>query len=141
MYTAANVFSKIISFILAVLFIVVGLIFFFKYDPDAYDVKTTGVIVEIEEHWEMVGDDNEIAYTPYIDYTVGDTKYEHVEFPQYDSSMDVGDEVEFFYMSKDPTQIAGTDKAFGKYFGLGIAVIGVIMLAISVIKFFKGRAL
>lgn len=50
------------------------------------------------------------------------------------------EEVDFVYMSKNPTRIAGTDKENGKYFGLAFALIGVVMLSISVVKFFKGRA-
>ena len=130
----AGFFSKTTTLIVAVLFIVIGLLFFIKFDPDEYDVLTTGTIVEIDEHYEYVGDDNELVHTVYIDYTVGDTKYEHVDYGSYNHKMKVGDEVELYYMSSDPTQIAGTDKEFVPYIGLAFAVVGVIMLIVPIVK-------
>lgn len=135
----ANVFAKSISIIIALMFIVIGSIFFFKYDPDAYDTKGTGKIVEIDEHYEFVGEDNQLVNTVYIDYTVGEEKYEHVEFFEYHSGMKVGDEVEFFYMSDDPSQIAGSDKGATPYIGLAFAIVGVIMLVFTVVKIVKKK--
>ena len=130
----AGIFSKTTTIIISVLFIVIGLIFFIKFDPDEYDVLATGTIVEIDEHYEYVGDENQLVHTVYIDYTAGDTKYEHVEYGSDNHKMQVGDTVEFYYMSSDPSQIAGTDKELTPYIGLGFAVVGVIMLVVPIIK-------
>ena len=130
----ARIFSKTTSLIIAVLFIVIGLIFFLKYDPDAYDIQTTGTIVEIEEYYDYTGDETTLMHTVYIDYTVDGTKYEHVDYGSYNHKMKIGDEVELYCMSSDPTQIAGTDKEFVPYIGLGFAVVGVIMLVLPLIK-------
>ena len=130
----ARIFSKTTSLIIAVLFIVIGLIFFLKYDPDAYDIQTTGTIVEIEEYYDHTGDETTLMHTVYIDYTVDGTKYEHVDYGSYNHKMKIGDEVELYCMSSDPTQIAGTDKEFVPYIGLAFAVVGVIMLIVPIVK-------
>ena len=134
-----NIFSKSVSIIVGVMFLVIGLIIFLKYDPAEYDVKATGKIVDIEEHYEYIGDDPKLVRTVFIDYTVDGKKYEHIEFIESDSNMKIGDEVEFFYMSKDPTQIAGTDKEKAPYVGLIFAVIGAIILAVTAIKIIKKK--
>lgn len=136
-FSFPSIFSKTTSIIIGVVFIVVGLLMFTRFDPDAYDVKATGTIVEIEEYYDYTGDKMQLAHTVYIDYSAGDTKYEHVEFVEYNHKMKVGDEVEFYYMSDDPTQIAGTDKEYTPYYGLGFAAIGLIVLAVTVIKIFR----
>ena len=135
----ANFFSKSVSIIVGLMFLIIGSIFFFKYDPDAYDVPAIGTITDIEEHYESIGEDNELVHTVYIDYTADGTKYEHVEFPGYNSGMKIGDTVDFFYMSEDPTQIAGTDKGSTPYFGLAAAVVGLIILIVTVVKIIKRK--
>lgn len=139
MATAANAFSKIISIIIAVMFLVIGLIFFFKYDPDAYDMQGTGTIAEIVERYETSGDDNRLVYDVFIDYTIDGKEYKHVDFFEYDSSMKEGDKVEFYYMSSDPSQIAGSTKDAAPYIGLGAAVLGFIMLVVTVVKIIKKK--
>lgn len=132
----ANVFSKVTSFVVAVLFLVLGLVFFFKYDPDAYDMEGKGTVAAIEENYS--GDD--LTYDVYIDYTVDGQKYERAPYFEYDSSMKVGDEVSFYYMSADPSQIAGSTKDAAPYIGLAFAAVGLIMLAVMVLKVIRGTA-
>lgn len=125
--------------VVGLLFLVVGLLFFFNYDPDAYDTEVTGTIVDIDEHYELVGDDNELQYTVYVDYTVGDKTFSHAEYPGYNSSMKVGDTLNFFCMSKDPAQIAGSDKNAAPYIGLGFAVAGLIIVVITVLRMIRKK--
>ena len=134
-----KLYSKAVIVLVSVMFIVVGLIFFFNYDPDAYDVKASGTIVEIEEHYEMIGGENELQHTAYIDYQVGRETFRHVPFPSYNSKMKVGDVVEFYYMSSDPSQIAGLDKEKTPYIGLAFAVIGLLMLVVSAVTSLRKR--
>ena len=133
-FNIANGFAKTISIIIGVMFLVIGMIFFLIYDPAAYDAQGTGTIVDIEEHYELVGDEDELVNTVYIDYSAGGKKYTHAVFPSYHSGMQVGDAVEFYYMSQDPTQLAGTDKDIAPYFGLAFAVIGFLMLIRLVLR-------
>ena len=133
--------AKVISVLVAVVMIVLGLIFFFKFDPKAYDKKGTGIIVEIDEHYELVGGDNELMHTVYIDYDAERQAYKHAEFPEYNSGMEVGDTVEFYYMSEDPSQIVGSDKDAAPYIGLAFAVVGLIMLLVQAFQFLRGRHL
>ncbi len=118
---------------------VIGLIFFFKYDPAAYDTKGTGTIAEIDEYYETVGDDWELVHRVYIDYEAAGKKYEHVDYFEYNDRMKTGDTVTFYYMSEDPGQIAGSDKEYVPYYGLGFAIIGLIMLVVSLIKTIKRK--
>ena len=140
MVKAAGIFSALISLVIGLMFLVGGLIFFLKYDPDAYDMHGTGIIVEIDEHYESIGGENELQHTVYIDYSAGGQKYEHVEFMEYRSRMAVGDTVEFYYMSEDPTQLAGTGKENTPYWGLGFALIGAADLGFMIFRTLRRRA-
>lgn len=127
----ASFLSKAFIFIFGAIFAAVGLLFFLNYDPSVYDVKTTGEIVEIYEHY---GHGSDIEHTVYIDYYAGGKKYEHVELGEYNFTMDVGDEVEFYYNSSDPTQIAGSMKDIAPYVGLAFAVVGFLIIIVTAIK-------
>ncbi len=134
-----NVFSKVISVIVGLMFLAGGLLFFFKYDPAAYDTPATGTIVEINEYYDYTGEDSQLMHDVYIDYKAGDEVFEHAPYFEYNSSMKVGDEVEFFYMSSDPSQIAGSNKESSRYFGLAFAVIGLIELIITAVKIVRKK--
>lgn len=137
MFRAANVFSKVVSIIVALMFLVIGLIFFLKFDPDAYDMECTGTIVEINEYYEHVGGDNQLMHDVFIDYTAGGQRFEHVAFFEYNGDMEVGDTVSFYYMSEDPSQIAGANKGSTPYIGLGISVLGLVMLVVTGVKILR----
>lgn len=139
MLRVSNVMAKAISIAIGLIFLVVGLIFFLKYDPAAFDTEGTGTIVEINERYEYVGDDAQLVHDVYIDYSVGDETFEHVEFFEYNNGMKVGDTVKFFYMSEDPSQIAGSDKDKAPYFGLAFAVVGLGMLVVTVVKIIRRK--
>ncbi len=138
-FNISNVFSKAVSIIVGLMFLVGGMIFFLKYDPAAYDTEATGTIVDIVERYEMTGDDNQLVHDVYIDYTAGGKSFEHVEYFGYNSKMKVGDTVHFFYMSEDPSQIASDNKESTPYFGLGIAVIGLGLLVVTGVKIIRRK--
>ena len=139
MENLVKIIKTIGCFVVGLLFLVAGLLFFFKYDPDAYDTEVTGTIVDINEHYELVGGDNELQYTVYVDYTVGDKTFSHAEYPGYNSSMKVGDTVNFFCMSSDPSKIAGLDKNAAPYIGLGFAAAGLVLLVIAVLQLIRKK--
>ena len=139
MENLVKIIKTIGCFVVGLLFLVAGLLFFFKYDPDAYDTEVTGTIVDINEHYELVGGDNELQYTVYVDYTVGDKTFSHAEYPGYNSSMKVGNTVNFFCMSSDPSKIAGLDKNAAPYIGLGFAVAGLVILVIAVLQLIRKK--
>lgn len=134
-----NFMAAAIAFPVAIAFLILGSVFFLKFDPAAYDVKATGTIVAIDEYYESIGGENELMHTVYIDYSAGGKKYTHVVFPSYHFGMQVGDAVEFYYMSQDPTQLAGTDKDIAPYFGLAFAVIGFLMLIGLVLRLIRRK--
>ena len=129
-----RLYGRIVGILIGSIFIVVGLLFFKTYDPDAYDVKTMATIVQIDEEYDII--DEEYDYTVYVDYIANGKEYKNINYGAYNSSMDVGDEVELYYMSSDPTQIATPDKDIAPYIGLGAAVIGAGIIVFSIIKRF-----
>ena len=134
-----GVVGRVISILVSLMFLVGGLIFFFCYDPAAYDSQGTGTVADIVESFDTAGDMDDTHYDVYIDYTVDGKKYEHVEYFEYHTGMKVGDKVEFFYMSRDPSQIAGSSKNAGPYIGLAFAVVGLVMLVVTVVRMIRGR--
>ena len=74
---------------------------------DLYDSTVTATVVDVQEEWDHTGEDSELVYHVYIDYEVDGVKYEHVESPESDSTMQVGDKIELLYQSKDPSKISG----------------------------------
>lgn len=104
---------KVFSIIFAVVFVVAGIFVIVMgvnrlNSKKDYDASTTGVIVGIEREWTGTDEDgfDQYSYTVYIDYEVDGQKYENVQYPSYDSSMQKGGEVEVLYQSSDPTNIA-----------------------------------
>ena len=104
---------KLFSIIFAVVFVVAGIFVIVMgvnrlNSKKDYDASTTGVIVGIEREWTGTDEDgfDQYSYTVYIDYEVDGQKYENVQYPSYDSSMQKGGEVEVLYQSSDPTNIA-----------------------------------
>lgn len=106
-----------------------------------YDSSVTATIVDVEEHWESGGADeaDTLVKTFYIDYEINGVKYEHVEAPESNDSMQVGDTVEILYQSKNPEKISG--KNIGKTAALTIGV-GALFLIVGiflVLKALMGR--
>ena len=131
--------AKIICVLIGIVFIVIGTIVAVTANPKAYDKETTGIIVHIDEHWETHVDEDDLVHDVYIDYTVDGKTYTNVQYPEYKAGMQVGDEVKVYYQSENPLLIAGEGKDLLPVFGIGFAVIGLIMIAVSVISFLKGR--
>ena len=130
----SRLFRTIITVAVSAVFIVVGLVFFTSYDPSVYDVKATGTITDMDEHYESIGGDNELVCDVYIDYVADGKNYEHVEFGEWNSGMRLGDEVEFWYMSSDPAKIASAGKDAAPYFALAFAIVGFVILAVTIIR-------
>lgn len=134
------VMVRIIPFLIGIVFIVLGITFFLRFKPEAYDAKATGRIARIEQHYESIAGENEIINTVYVDFTAGDKKYENVELKEYNPFMKVGDDIEIFYMTSDPTKIIGAGKDNVPYFGLGFALIGLAVIVIELIKIKRVRS-
>ncbi len=134
-----HVFATVISIVIGLMFLIGGLLFFLKYDPASYDKQATGTIVDIEERYETIGDDDQLVYDVYIDYTVEGKTFEHVEYFEYHTGMKKGDTVTFYYKSTDPSQIAGSDKDMAPYFGLAFAAVGLVMLVVTGIRIVRKK--
>ena len=133
---AARGVSAFISIAVSILFIVGGILFFVKFDPDAYDCSTTATITRIEEEYNIT--DEQYDYHVFVKYTVDGNEYE-TEYGSYHSGMHEGDEVELWYMSSDPMNITSGNKDLAPFIGLGFAALGLILLVVDVIKFLRRR--
>lgn len=132
MENIVKIFSSVIAIIVGLMFMAGGLFFFFTFDPDEYDMETTGTIVEITEEYNI---QNEVwDYTPYIDYDAMGQKFKHVAYDTYKSSMEVGDEVVVYYKHGHPEEFVGGDKDSAKIVGLVFAIAGFLIMFPGIFK-------
>ncbi len=89
-----------------------------------YDSRTQAVISEILEEPDYGEDSFGYTYTVYVDYEIGGKRYEHVEFPAYNSGMQEGDSIDILYRSDDPGKIETPDN-------LSASVIGIILESVK----------
>ena len=132
---------KLFSIIFAVVFFVAGVFVIVMgvnrlNSKKDYDASTTGVIVGIEREWTGTDEDgfDQYSYTVYIDYEVDGQKYENVQYPSYDSSMQKGGEVEVLYQSSDPTNIAEGNLTGNATIMIVIGAVCVLFGAAAVVK-------
>ena len=132
--------KKLVSIVLSVVFIAGGVAFIVLgihqiSTKDLYDSTVTATVVDVEENLDTITDPEnaETNVTVYIDYEVDGVKYEHVEAPEYDSSMKVGDTMEILYQSKDPSKYSGQNigQTAAIFIGLG-AVLAIAGCAATV---------
>lgn len=118
-------------------FIVFGLLMFltciyFLIKGDDIDYrKTQGTITRIESYY--VDEDN--YYEAYVEYKVGANKYE-VLYPNYDSSMRVGDKLVVLYNPEEPTFIQAEHSERTLYV---VASVSLITTIVSTYQFIKSR--
>lgn len=108
------------------LFLIVGLLTLFTFNPKEYNGTTTATIVDFEQQ-TGVGDENNDIIT-YVDYSVDGVRYTHVPYNSYNFTMDVGDEVNIYFKTSDPSQIAAPGKNIIPFVGIGAAVLGAAVL-------------
>ncbi len=132
---------KLFSIIFAVVFVVAGIFVIVMgvnrlNSKKDYDASTTGVIVGIEREWTGTDEDgfDQYSYTVYIDYEVDGQKYENVQYPSYDSSMQKGGEVEVLYQSSDPTNIAEGNLTGNATIMIVIGAVCALLGAAAVVK-------
>ncbi len=133
----APVIFSILAVIFGTVFIVSGITTL--KNKNLYDSTVNATVVDIQEEWQTVGEDDQLVTTYYIDYEVNGVKYEHVECPESNGNMKVGDTVEILYQSKDPSKISGrniTSKGIIFIAGGAVAALGGGIAAIK--KFLAG---
>lgn len=135
-------FAPIIFSILAVVF---GIVFVINgitmlKNRDLYDSTVTATVVDIQEEWQTVGDDDQLETIYYIDYEVDGTKYEHVECPETNGNMKVGDTVEILYQSKDPSKISGHNITSSGIIFIAVGAVAALGGCLALVrKFITGR--
>lgn len=95
----------IVALVLGIIVVISGIIGI--RDRKLYDSTAVATVTDIQEHWEDTGEDSHLVTTVYIDYEVNGKEYKHVEAPESDSSIQIGDRVEILYQSKNPEKIEG----------------------------------
>lgn len=97
--------GPIIAIILGIVVVVAGV---HKLSTkDLYDSTAQATVVDVQEEIENDGEDTRTVTKVFIDYEVDGVKYEHVEAPESDSTMQIGDTVEILYQSKNPSEYSG----------------------------------
>ena len=108
------------------LFLIVGLLTLFTFDPKEYNGTTTATIVDFEQQ-TGAGDENNDIIT-YVDYSVDGVRYTHVPYNSYNFTMNIGDEVKIYFKTSDPSQITAPGKNIIPFVGIGAAVLGAAVL-------------
>lgn len=108
------------------LFLIVGLLTLFTFNPKEYSGTTTATIVDFEQQTGAGEDDNDII--TYVDYFVDGVRYTHVPYNSYNFTMDVGDEVKIYFNPSDPSRIAAPGKNIIPFVSIGAAVLGAAVL-------------
>lgn len=136
--------QKIVRLIIPIFAIIMGIIAIVSgvhkmATKDLYDSTVTATVVDVQKEWDNTGEDSELVYHVYIDYEVDGVKYEHVESPESDSTMQVGDTIELLYQSKDPTKISGKNITGNSVIMIVVGAIVAIGGIIAEIKAFIRR--
>ena len=136
--------QKIVRLIIPVIAIVLGIVAVISgvrklANKDLYDSTVTATIVDIQEEWDHSGEDSTLIYHVYVDYEVDGVKYEHVESPEADNTMRVGDKIDLLYQSKDPTELSGKNITGNSVLIIAIGAVVAVGGIIAEIKAFVGR--
>lgn len=136
--------QKIVRLIIPVIAIVLGIVAVISgvrklANKDLYDSTVTATIVDIQEEWDHSGEDSTLIYHVYVDYEVDGVKYEHVESPEADNTMRVGDKIDLLYQSKDPTELSGKNITGNSILIIAIGAVVAVGGIIAEIKAFVGR--
>ena len=135
---------KIVRLIIPVIAIVLGIVAVISgvrklANKDLYDSTVTATIVDIQEEWDHSGEDSTLIYHVYVDYEVDGVKYEHVESPEADNTMRVGDKIDLLYQSKDPTELSGKNITGSSILIIAIGAVVAVGGIVAEIKAFVGR--
>ena len=121
-------FFPIILSITAVAFGIVFVISGIKTiaNKDLFDTQITATVVDIQEELQIATDPegvDEIVNVAYIDYEYGGKKFEHVESPEQNNKLKIGDTVEILVQSKNPEKISALNPTKG---GIIFIVVGAV---------------
>lgn len=100
--------------------------------PNTATKQTTGTIVDIVSDYNF--DLEDTKYTAYIEYSARGHKYTHVEFPAYNSSMNVGDKVTVLYDPDNPEHIEAEGSEKVPYI---TGAVSLVILAVGIVSFIK----
>ena len=137
--------KKILPIIISVVAIIFGIVAIVNgvktiSERDLYDSTVTATVVDVQEEIDSSDPENaQTNTTVYIDYEIDGTKYEHVEAPEYDSGMQVGDTMEILYQSKNPEKISGQNPSKNGIIFCALGAVFAIVGCVSAIRSFIKR--
>ncbi|MBR7070925.1 MAG: hypothetical protein IKI29_02005 [Clostridia bacterium] len=111
--------KKLMPMLMSIVAVIAGVVFIIAgihslATKDLYDSTVTATVVDVQEEWDNSDpDDSRLVTTVFIDYEIDGVKYEHVESPESNSGMKIGDKVEILYQSKDPSKISAKNITTG----------------------------
>ena len=115
--------------------ILMGLGIFLKNKNDQnvqYYANTTAIIQKFETEWNSSRECFEAK--PYVTYTVNGVTYENIKLNFYNNFMQIGDEVEIFYDTRDPSVLVSAPK-ITNIVTTCFFIASPIMLVVSIILF------
>lgn len=108
-------------------------------NKDLFDTQITATVVDIQEELQIATDPDdvdEIVKVAYIDYEYGGKKFEHVESPEQNNKLKIGDTVEILVQSKNPEKISALNPTKGGIIFIVVGAVAAIAGGLSVLKFF-----
>ncbi|MBR2101116.1 MAG: hypothetical protein IJ927_07395 [Eubacterium sp.] len=134
-------FFPIILSITAVAFGIVFVISGIKTiaNKDLFDTQITATVVDIQEELQIATDPegvDEIVNVAYIDYEYGGKKFEHVESPEQNNKLKIGDTVEILVQSKNPEKISALNPTKGGIIFIVVGAVAAIAGGLSALKLF-----
>ena len=136
--------KKLFPLLFSIAAVVFGIIFVVSgiktiANKDLFDTQVTATVVDIQEEWQTSGDPEEadtLVKTAYIDYEFGGKKFEHVEAPEQNNKLKVGDTVEILVQSKNPEKISALNPTKGGIIFIAVGAIAAIAGCFSALRFF-----
>lgn len=122
--------NKLFPFIFGFLFVAVGLLTLFTFNPKEYDSKTEATITDFGYDY-TTGDEDVQTYC-IVKYRAKGKEYRDVRVDYYDFTLDVGDTIEIYYKSTDPSEITTKGKDLMPFVSIGAIAVGAISLFVGV---------
>lgn len=124
--------NKLFPFMFGLLFIVVGSLALFTFNPKEYDGKTEAIITDFGYEYDTGIDDNVNVYL-IVKYEVKGKTYNDVRVDYYHVGLDVGDTIEIYYKTTNPSEVTGPGKDLMPIVSIAAIALGTISVFFGVI--------
>ncbi len=126
----------VILFLVSAAFIITGILGSVSTNSITSKAETTyAKITDVDSYRDITVKKSKTKYTVYVDYMVCGKDYTHVKLGTYNSPMTLGEHIEIYYDSDDPSRISDGKQSYNF---VPIAT-GVVLMGIAIFKFIKER--